>query len=72
MEERCRKMVQLIKEKKKERQKVREDIETQNNGGGGTGPKYTQEELEKLQYQLKEAENEKIVEEKKLKAQIQQ
>jgi hypothetical protein len=28
--------------------------------------------LEKLQYQLKEAENEKIVEEKKLKAQIQQ
>jgi len=72
LEERCRKMVQLIKEKKKERQKVREDIETQNNGGGGTGPKYTQEELEKLQYQLKEAENEKVVEEKKLKAQIQQ
>jgi chromosome segregation ATPase len=33
---------------------------------------YTQEELEKLQYQLKEAENEKVVEEKKLKAQIQQ
>ena len=67
-------MVQLIKEKKKERQKVREDIETQNNGGAaaGQGPKYTQEELEKLQYQLKEAENEKIVEEKKLKAQIQQ
>ena len=28
--------------------------------------------MEKLQYQLKEAENEKIVEEKKLKAQIQQ
>ena len=44
-------MVQLIKEKKKERQKVREDIETQNAGGAaaaGQGPKYTQEELEKL------------------------
>ena len=67
-------MVQLIKEKKKERQKVREDIETQNAGGAaaaGQGPKYSQEELEKLQYQLKEAENEKIVEEKKLKSQIQ-
>ena len=52
LEERCRKMVQLIKEKKKERQKVREEIEggaagVQQNTGG---PKYTQEELEKLQY----------------------
>ncbi len=71
LEERCRKMVQLIKEKKKERQKVREDMET-GATTGGTGPKYTQEELEKLQYQLKEAENEKVIEEKKLKAQIQQ
>ncbi len=43
-------MVQLIKDKKKERQKVREEIETGQNGAtaGGTGPKYTQEELEKL------------------------
>lgn len=71
LEERCRKMVQLIKEKKKERQKIREDIDTTNNGGAGSGgQKYTQEELEKLQYQLKEAEQEKIVEEKKLKHQI--
>jgi chromosome segregation ATPase len=53
LEERCRKMVTLIKEKKKERQKIREDIDTTNNGGGGNangGQKYTQEELEKLQY----------------------
>lgn len=57
LEERCRKMVQLIKEKKKERQKIREDIDTtNNNNGGGNGQKYTQEELEKLQFQLKEAE----------------
>lgn len=66
-------MVQLIKEKKKERQKIREDIDTTNNGGNANGgQKYTQEELEKLQYQLKEAEQEKIVEEKKLKHQISQ
>jgi hypothetical protein len=53
LEERCRKMVTLIKEKKKERQKIREDIDTTNNGAGGNangGQKYTQEELEKLQY----------------------
>lgn len=43
LEERCRKMVQLIKDKKKERQKIREDIDTTNNNGGNTngGQKYT-------------------------------
>lgn len=42
LEERCRKMVQLIKEKKKERQKIREDIDTTNNGGNANGgQKYT-------------------------------
>ncbi len=57
LEERCRKMVTLIKEKKKERQKVREDMDAGVAGGAnGSAPKYTQEELEKLQFQLKEAE----------------
>lgn len=70
LEERCRKMVQLIKEKKKERMKLKEEADLPNPGS--TGPKYTQEELERLQYQLKEAEQEKIVEERRLKQQIQQ
>ena len=55
LEERCRKMVTLIKEKKKERQKIRDEIDTTGannaaggNGGAAGGPKYTQEELEKL------------------------
>lgn len=58
LEERCRKMVQLIKEKKKERVKLKDEVEngTASNVVAGAGPKYTQEELEKLQYQLKEAE----------------
>ena len=46
LEERCRKMVTLIKEKKKERQKIRDEIDTTgaNNPAGGNGvggPKYT-------------------------------
>jgi hypothetical protein len=49
LEERCRKMVQLIKEKKKERLKLKEEV---NNGAqnpaNASAPKYTQEELEKL------------------------
>ena len=53
-------MVQLIKEKKKERLKLKDEVEqgllTGPNGGGSGGPKYSQEELERLQYQLKEAE----------------
>lgn len=68
LEERCRKMVQLIKEKKKERLKLKEEADLPNPGGNG--PKYTQEELERLQYQLREAEQEKIVEERRLKQQI--
>lgn len=70
LEERCRKMVTLIKEKKKERLKLKDDVDNGAHLAGGP-PRYTQEELEKLQYQLKEAEQEKMVEEKKLKQQIQ-
>jgi chromosome segregation ATPase len=33
LEERCRKMVQIIKEKKKERQKLKEESESLLNGG---------------------------------------
>ena len=40
LEERCRKMVQLIKEKKKERQKLKEESESLLNGVGNTN-KYT-------------------------------
>lgn len=70
LEERCRKMVTLIKEKKKERLKIKEDGD--NALTGAAPPKYTQEELDKLQFQLKEAEAEKLVEESKLKSQIKQ
>lgn len=52
-------MVQLIKEKKKERLKLKDEVEQgllTGPNGGGSGPKYSQEELERLQYQLKEAE----------------
>ena len=50
LEERCRKMVQLIKEKKKERMKLKDDVDNGANANTGNGgaPKYTQEELEKL------------------------
>jgi len=64
LEERCRKMVQLIREKKKERQKQKHEADPDEG-------KYTMEELEKLQQQIKEAEQEKQLEEKKLKSQIQ-
>ena len=55
LEERCRKMVQLIKEKKKERIKLKEDVEAGNgllnpNAANPANTKYTQDELEKLQY----------------------
>ena len=72
LEERCRKMVALIKEKKKERLKIKEDGDSALATSGAVAPKYTQEELDKLQFQLKEAEAEKLVEERKLKSQIQQ
>ena len=67
-------MVQLIKEKKKERQKVKDEADAMASNAAASGgqQRYTQEELEKLQYQLKEAETEKVIEEKKLKHQIQQ
>ena len=57
-------MVQLIREKKKERQKQKHEADPDEG-------KYTMEELEKLQQQIKEAEQEKQLEEKKLKSQIQ-
>ena len=43
LEERCRKMVQLIKEKKKERIKLKEDVDNGaiNPGANGVGPKYS-------------------------------
>jgi hypothetical protein len=68
LEERCRKMVQLIREKKKEKQRLKQetdDIEQDKS-------KYTMEELEKIQNQIKEAEQEKVVEERKLRSQITQ
>ncbi len=68
LEERCRKMGQLIKEKKKEKAKLKEESESAANGGG----KYTMEELERLTLQVKEAEKEKVAEEKKLRSQINQ
>ena len=46
LEDRCRKMVTIIKEKKKERQRLQNDQNVQNNDGQQN--KYTQEELEKL------------------------
>jgi hypothetical protein len=64
LEERCRKMRTMIKEKKKQvKSAVAED-----NGE----PHYTVEELERLQQALRDAESEKIAEEKKLKIQIQE
>lgn len=50
LEERCRKMVALIKEKKKERLKIKEDGDSALATSGAVAPKYTQEELDKLQF----------------------
>lgn len=47
LEERCRKMVQLIKDKKKERAKMKDEVDAGAQPNGSV-PKYSQEELERL------------------------
>ena len=58
LEERCRRMNQLIKDKKKERK------------GEGEEKRINEEEIERLQLQVKEAEQEKVSEEKRLKVEV--
>ena len=61
LEERCRKMRTMIKEKKKQVKSTAEEPEE---------PHYTVAELERLQQALRDAEVEKATEEKKLKIPI--
>ena len=63
LEDKCRKMALVIKEKKKKRQEVRE----QQNFKEMTKNKYTKDDLANLEKELKFAEQEKLLEEKKLK-----
>lgn len=58
LEERCRKMKLLIKDKKKEKQKMKEEADKHQPGGAGGDDvaEYTPEALQRLQEQLHQAE----------------
>ena len=66
LEEKCRKMALVIKEKKKKRQ----DMKKMENLQNSQTKIYTKEDLRKLEEELKQAEQEKVQEEKKLKDQV--
>jgi hypothetical protein len=67
LEEKCRKMALLIKEKKKKKAEMKEE----ENATILNGQKLlTKDELKALENQLKAAEQEKLAEERKLKDQV--
>lgn len=66
LEEKCRKMALVIKEKKKKRQEFRE----KQMNAEQVSQIYTRDDLLKLEEELKMAEAEKLMEEKKLKEQV--
>ena len=68
LEDKCRKMRLLIKDKKRDVSKTKQEKAKNSK----TEQTYTKADLERLQGELKAAEQEKVSEEKRLKAQVAQ
>ena len=66
LDDKCRKMAQIIKEKKIKRQQTN----NKQNAQDIMNKAYTKEDLANLESQLKLAETDKIIEEKRLKEQL--
>ena len=71
LEDKCRKMRQLIKEKKREKVIYKQHEVKSKKLTHPDGRNYTKEDLEELQIKLSEKEKEQVGEEKRLKQEIQ-